>query len=87
MSQNNSRLDILEERLKVLTVRVDSLARDTDSFVRHVEKLFNSDGKYPGLYGRIISLEEFKQTTKWMIGVLYSAFVGLMAKMFMSNMG
>lgn len=75
------RLSILEERLTVLTLRVDAVTKDTLALINKMDALFNSDGKRPGIFGRLIALEDFIKTTKWMVGVLYAALVGLVFKL------
>lgn len=79
--QLSTRISTLENRLTNTTNTLDKLIKDFESLMLKYE----GDGARPSILSRIIQLEQFQNTLRWSIGVLYSAVIGLLVTLILKK--
>ena len=85
-AQLMERIILIESRLSMTIDKLTDLIETVQANQENFFEYFNGNSVTPGMVSRIITLEEFRRTSIWMIGVLYvalvSALVGLLVNGF-----
>lgn len=70
------RIIILETKLANTIDRLQEIVESVNNNQIRYLNVMAGDAETPGLTSRILTLEEFKRTATWALGVLFSALIG-----------
>jgi hypothetical protein len=73
-----TRLVCVENRLSSTIEKIDTLIARVEARFNNMEKIYMGDSVTPSLVSRVLDLEKTKTAVNWMLGVVFTAVVGLL---------